>query len=372
MASAPRSAAGDSANTPKRLGTKPKLRPMPSSSGRLAAGAVSVVWTANLVMASLLNRDEACSSRLKGVGCRTMVGRTSTKTPDFISETPDRDLLSDVLQTLRLRARIFKQGSYCGAWALDATGATGTIFHLIGRGQAWLHREDEREPLVVCGGDLVMFPRADWHQLSGTPRRQPGMRSGSTGDGPFTTVLCARVDFEAGRANPVLEALPPVIVVRSEDRGTSAELHALARLMLVEYEAEAVDRQGVLDRLAEAMFVLVLRHHMTRTPQLKGFLGALKDERVARALAALHRRPGEGWRVRTLAREAGMSRAMFAERFAALLGRTPMQYLAAWRMHLADEILRVGRASVAQRHIALSGLLPDRASDSGSGLELPW
>jgi AraC family transcriptional regulator, activator of mtrCDE len=296
----------------------------------------------------LVARDERCSSRLKGVDCRTMAGRKSVKTPDFISETPDLDLLSDVLQTLRLRALIFKQGSYCGKWALDATGATGTIFHLIGRGQAWLHLKDEREPLVVRGGDLVMFPNADWHQLSGTPRRQPGTRSGETDDGPFTTVLCARVDFEGGRANPVLEALPPVIVVRSEDRGTSAELHALARLMLVEYEAETVGRQGVLARLAEAMFVLVLRHHMTKTPQLKGFLGALKDERVARSLAALHSRPGEGWRVHTLAREAGMSRTAFAERFAALLGRTPMQYLAAWRMHLADEMLRVGRASVAQ------------------------
>ena len=101
-----------------------------------------------------------------------MVGRTSLKRPDFISETPDRDLFSEVLRTLRVRAEIFKQGSYCGPWALDATGATGTIFHLIGRGQAWLHREDEREPVVVRGGDLVMFPRADWHQLSGTPRRQ--------------------------------------------------------------------------------------------------------------------------------------------------------------------------------------------------------
>jgi AraC-like DNA-binding protein len=277
-----------------------------------------------------------------------MAGRKSVKTPDFISETPDSDLLSDVLQTLRSRARIFKQGSYSGAWALDATGATGTIFHLIGRGQAWLHHKDESEPLVMRGGDLVMFPRADWHQLSGTPRRQSGSRSGASGDGPFTTVLCARVDFEAGRANPVLEALPPVIVVRSEDRGTSAELHALARLMLVEYEAEAVGRQGVLDRFAEAMFVLVLRHHMTKLPELKGFLGALKDERIARALAALHAKPGEGWRVHTLARKAGMSRTSFAERFAALLGRTPMQYLAAWRMHLADEMLRLERASVAQ------------------------
>ena len=257
--------------------------------------------------------------------------------------------MSDILQTLRLRGRIFKQGSYCGDWALDATGVTGTVFHLIGRGQAWLHREGVREPLIVRGGDLVMFPNAEWHQLSGTPKRQRGMREGGgRSDEPFTTVLCARVDFEAGGANPVLQALPRVIVVRSEDGATSAELHALARLMLVEYEAANAGRQGVLDRLAEAMFVLVLRHHMAHAPELTGFLAALKDERVARALAALHRSPGEGWRVDTLAREAGMSRSVFADRFGALLGRTPIQYLAAWRMHLADEMLKARRSSVAQ------------------------
>jgi AraC-like DNA-binding protein len=276
-----------------------------------------------------------------------MPGRVSTQKPNLIAETPDIDLLSDVLYTLRVRGRIFKQGSYCGAWALDAAGATGTVFHLIGRGQAWLHREGEREPLVVRGGDLVMFPRGAWHQLSGTARRQPGMQAGG-GDGPFTTVLCARVDFEAAGANPVLQALPPMIVVRSEDRGTSAELHALARLMLVEYEAGACGRQGVLDRLAEAMFVLVLRHHLSSAPELKGFLAALKDERVSRALAALHRSPGESWRVHSLARLAGMSRTVFAERFAELLDRTPMQYLAAWRMHLAEEMLRTRGTSVAQ------------------------
>jgi AraC family transcriptional regulator, activator of mtrCDE len=265
-----------------------------------------------------------------------------------MSETSDFDLLSDVLQTLRVRARIFKTGTYCGDWALDATGATGTIFHLIGRGQAWVHREGEREPLIVRGGDLVMFPHADWHQLSGTPQRQPGMCPGRDGEGPFTTVLCARVDFEPGGANLILGTLPPVIVVRSEDSHTSAELHALARLMLVEYEAGEAGRQGVLDRLAEVMFVLVLRHYMTRASELKGFLAALKDEHVARTLAALHHKPGERWRVDTLARAGGMSRTVFAERFVALLGRTPMQYLAAWRMQLADEMMTVRHLSVAQ------------------------
>ena len=277
-----------------------------------------------------------------------MAARISPKKPDFISKTPDVDLLSDVLHHLRLRARIVRQGSYCGAWALDATGATGTIFHLIGRGQAWVHREREREPLIVRGGDLVMFPRADWHQLSGTPRRQPAMRLSAAGSGPFTTVLCGMVEFAACEMNPIVQTLPSVIVVRSEDQDTSAELHALARLMLVEYEAGAAGRQGVLDRLAEVMFVLVLRHHMQRAPKLKGFLAALKDERIARALDALHRTPGAEWRVDTLARAASMSRTVFAERFAGLLGQTPMQYLAGWRMHLADEMLKMQGSSVAQ------------------------
>jgi AraC-like DNA-binding protein len=106
-------------------------------------------------------------------------------------------------------------------------------------------------------------------------------------------------------------------------------------------------RKSVLNRLAEVMFVMVLRHYMQQAPELEGFLAAEGRAR-SRALAALHRTPGEGWRVDSLAREAGMSRTVFAERFVALLGRTPMQYLARWRMHLADEMLRRRRSSVAQ------------------------
>ena len=277
-----------------------------------------------------------------------MAVRKSTEKADFISQTPDRDLLSAVLASLRLKVGIFQQGSYCGGWALDAGRVSHAVFHLVGRGQAWVHRAGEREPLAVHGGDLVMFPHGGWHQLSGTPKRQPGTRLQATGKGSYTTVLCASVTFEAGPLNPVMQALPPVIVVRSEDRSASAEFHALARLMLTEYEAAGPGRQGVLDRLAEAMFVLVLRHHMQHAPELNGFLAALRDERVAAALTAMHAAAGKNWTVDQLARSAGVSRTVFAERFVRLIGQSPMQYLAAWRMHLADAMLRTRRSSVAQ------------------------
>jgi len=111
------------------------------------------------------------------------------------------------------------------------------------------------------------------------------------------------VEFATREVNPIIQALPPMIVARSEDQSTSAELHALARLMLVEYEAGVAGRQGVLDRFAEVMFVLVLRHYMQHAPELKGFLAALKDERIVRALGALHRVQIGGWR-RSRARRA--------------------------------------------------------------------
>jgi AraC-like DNA-binding protein len=170
-------------------------------------------------------------------------------------------------------------------------------------------------------------------------------------------VLCAKVEFEAQGSISIMQSLPGTIIVRGEDQGTSAELHALARLMLAEYEAGSPGRQGVLDRLAEVMLVLVLRHHMQRASGLSGILAALRDEQIARVVGAVHRHPGKDWRVENLAREARMSRTVFAERFTRLLGQTPMQYVASWRMHLANEMLQAQHASVAQvaEHLGYRG-----------------
>jgi AraC-like DNA-binding protein len=148
--------------------------------------------------------------------------------------------------------------------------------------------------------------------------------------------------------NPVMRSLPPVLVVHSEDAKASAQLNALARVMLAEYESGAAGQQGVLDRLAEVMFVLILRHHAEHTLHVGGLLGALRHPKLSRALEALHGDPAQLWTVGSLALAAGMSRTSFAERFNAVLGETPMHYLTGWRMQLADTALRHGDKSVAQ------------------------
>jgi AraC-like DNA-binding protein len=104
----------------------------------------------------------------------------------------------------------------------------------------------------------------------------------------------------------------------------------------IEYQTRMPGRSSVLSRLAEIVCVQVLRIWIQQMPaDMKGWVQGLKDERVAMALQAIHKDPGQRWTVASLAREAGMSRSVFAARFKALVGESPMEYLARWRMHRA-------------------------------------
>src|SRR6185503_17634803 len=86
----------------------------------------------------------------------------------------------------------------------------------------------------------------------------------------------------------------------------------------------------------------------SRTDDTDGWLAAMRDERIGRALAAIHHRPGEPWSVESLAAVAGASRSIFSERFAKLVGMPPARYVARWRMHVASGWLENERASVGE------------------------
>jgi AraC-like DNA-binding protein len=266
-----------------------------------------------------------------------------------MSETSHSDLLSDVLHSFRVRVHVFKKGSYCGAWALDSGNHRGSVFHLIGRGAAWLHSEQQETPLALRGGDLVMLPKGDWHQISGTAERQlaPTLTPKDVA-GPSTTVLCARVESTAGPVDPIIRALPDILVVHAEDQGTSSQLQALARMMMSEYESGVPGGQAVLERLAEIMYVMIIRHHMQNTSTRRGLLAVLTDDRLTTVLAAIHQDPGHDWRVDEFANLAGMSRTAFTQKFNRVMEMTPMQYVTQWRMQLAKELLYDRRNSVTK------------------------
>jgi AraC-like DNA-binding protein len=250
-------------------------------------------------------------------------------------------VLASVLGTYPLRATISDSFRYCGQWREREPDTPWATFHLLASGLCWVEAEPGilRAPLRLEAGDLIIFPRGAAHVLSNAPPGQPDEASPED-----TTMLCGDLRFPAGTRNPVLEALPDCLLVRHAE--SEARFAQLAELLILESRQRAIGNQVVLDKLGDALFVMAVRHHLTRVQDPRGLLAALLDPKLALALEAIHRHPGSNWTVQRLAEVACMSRTAFAERFAEVLGTSPHQYLTELRMTEALRLLRDPRLSV--------------------------
>jgi len=245
---------------------------------------------------------------------------------------PAADVLRDLLSAYRLTAKVFGHASYCGSWNLNTSGSRKCAFHVVAKGPCLLQTRDR--PAVRLGaGDLVMFPRDAWHNLCAA-------------DDTEASITCGYFEFSEVGGNPILDVLPAMMLVRTDGQGERAPIAELVRLLVAEAEAQRPGGAFVLDRLAEALFAMVVRTHLESAEGKRGLLAALAEPRLARVLAAIHREPDHEWRLEGLARLANMSRTAFATAFAEAVGLPPMQYLAEWRMRRAAMLLKDPRNSV--------------------------
>src|SRR5262249_17479143 len=148
--------------------------------------------------------------------------------------------------------------------------------------------------------------------------------------------------------HPLLELMPPLLVVRGAGQ-KDPTLRIFLETMATELREQRLGAATVMTRLADVVLARVLRSWVeSRADDATGWLGAVREPPVGRALAAVHRRPGDPWSVARLAGAARMSRSVFFEKFTAVVGVTPARYLSRWRMHLASAWLRRDRLSVAE------------------------
>lgn len=259
------------------------------------------------------------------------------------------DLLSDFLQTLQMRAAVFANPTLCGNWQVNSMHQPGPSFHLVAHGGGWLHLATGAPAVPIHSGDLLVFPRGAWHMLAAGSELGDGESGAETANAEGTTgLVCGNLTFVAQSQNPILDALPDVLVLSTSEGAGAADVGPLARLLAVEAMQDSQGRRAVLDRLAEILFINVLRHVIREPAKVTGVLAALADARIGRALAAFHRAPGKQWQLDELAALAGMSRSSFASHFQRLVKMSPMQYLAHWRMLCAEIQLTTTRRSVAQ------------------------
>lgn len=264
------------------------------------------------------------------------------------------DSISPILDAFHLNASVFERARFCGHWALTHAGGEQASFHLVSAGRCWLDRLDGEPPMPLDEGDLLVMPRDAPHRLGpaaelGTDR-QPERRPLAT-PGEGTGLVCGHFGFDEGTTNPILDALPDYLLIRADEARGNRALSSLVELLVNEAARDDAGSEAMINRLSEALFIEVVRHHLATAEAPAGVLAALADPVLARALHALHRHPEADWNLDALARAAAASRSALSARFRAALGVAPMTWLFRWRMQLARRRLRDGDtvARVAER-----------------------
>jgi AraC-like DNA-binding protein len=285
-----------------------------------------------------------------------MLGSSSDGT-----DGPRPDALSEVLQDLRLSGGSYGRCELAKPWGIDFPAQSEARFHFVALGRCQLHAPGAGW-VPLEGGDIALFPHGSEHALSDSThgRRKPidslprveigehtyQLREG--GSGPKTVLACCSIHFENPAIHPLLELMPPLILVRgaaSKDPVLPSLLDAMADEVL----GRRIGAATVMTRLADVVITRVIRSWVEdRNDTTTGWLAAIRDPNIGRALADIHRRPGEPWSVESLADVARTSRSLFSQRFASVVGMPPARYLTRWRMHLATQWLKDARVSVAE------------------------
>jgi AraC-like DNA-binding protein len=289
----------------------------------------------------------------------------------------DADVLSDVLRSVRLTgAMLFLVDAstpWC-TWAPPTEAFRRVVlpasqhlvsFHIVTRGRCWAGlRGATPEPLEA--GDVLVIPHGDAYFLAdpaeaeetyGTDDAVAFFRQMAAGEmptaieeggggAPSTQFICGFLGCSLRPFNPVLAALPRVVHLRSATMSAERMRH-LTAFAQTELREPSPGGRAVVLHLAELMFVEVMRRYMDAMPTSQsGWLAGLRDPLVSRALARLHGAPAHAWSLEALAADIGVSRSVLAERFTHVVDQPPMQYLGAWRMQLACELLNDRAARV--------------------------
>lgn len=278
------------------------------------------------------------------------------------------DALSAVLAPVRLQQTRWAFTVGRTPWGVALSGGKSCVrFHYVVRGSAWLSVGKVDEPEVaLSGGDLAILPLGHAHVLRDHRRSAPVrfddvarcdsrntvMRLEVGTRGPETNFVTACFVLDDPLAQQILSVLPPVIRMTPEaEQGVPSFLENI-QFITREVETDRPGSEIVLLRMADVIFIQILRAYLTRVPDgSAGFLGALRDPSTAAALAAMHHRAETPWTVASLAEEVGLSRSAFAARFTQLVGEPPLGYLTRLRMQKAATLLREGATLAKASHL---------------------
>ena len=277
---------------------------------------------------------------------------------------PSSDPLGEALHLLQMTGTLYCRAELTAPWGVEVPPLDDVMtFQVVTAGRCWLEIGGAA-PRLLQPGSLTLIPHGTRHRMRSSPKakleplfdlpverineRYEIMRHGGGGDLTHVTYCVLRFDSVAARR--LLGLLPEVMHIDAFEDEVGGWLQSTLRLIAREAAALRPGGETVITRLSDVLVVQTIRAWLESAPEAqRGWLAALRDEQLGRALAAIHRDPGRDWSLVELAKEARLSRSAFSERFSRLVGEAPMHYVTDWRMQVA-------RASLQKRAEPLSAL----------------
>ncbi len=284
------------------------------------------------------------------------------------------DALSDTLRIMRLSGGLFLRAEFREPWCLSVKvlprscerhlgdDAQVIPYHYVLEGELHVRMKDGWE-FVARAGESILFPRNDWH-LMGSDLSLPAISSEQVvrissdgqlasialGDAALTTrLVCGYLGGERIYGNPIISALPSALCLDVRNSSSADWIRNTFQYAAEQIAAGHLGSDAIMSKLSELLFVEAIQRYVeTAESTGTGWLSALRDPFVSRALALLHARIEEPWTVDRLGREIGLSRSALAGRFNEVLGLPPMQYLTNWRIHVAARKLLDSNRPISQ------------------------
>jgi AraC-like DNA-binding protein len=273
-----------------------------------------------------------------------------------------QDPLGEALHFLRVTGSFYCRSELTAPWGLTMPAWQGCLwFHIVTAGRCRLE-VDGAEPRMLQPGDLALVPHGQGHVLGSGPdvitpdvmglehefqNRYAILRHG--GGGAATTLVCGAVRLDHPAAHLILPLLPMVIHVEPSGSPQAEWMQSTLRLVAAEAAEMRPGGEAVITRLSDILVIQALRAWIETDPAAqRGWLGALRDRQIGRAITLIHRDPARAWTVASLANELAMSRSAFAARFTELVDEPAMHYVTRWRMQTARTLLAEDGVTVAE------------------------
>jgi len=271
-------------------------------------------------------------------------------------------LIDNLLHSIRFRSSAYFRPELRAPWgfSIDVGGPT---FHIVSHGKCWIEVKGVAKPVQLSAGDFVVMPRCDSHIVRDFPTtpvvdyfdflkgRAPDKQGAFSagGGGSVARLVCGGMQSENGATDPLLAVLPPLINFKGGGEDAAPGVRVTVSHIFEELGSGRSGSAAVVTRLADILFMQIVRAYLDENIDTaeSGWLAALRDRQIGRALVLLHDKPHQPWTVAELADRVALSRSAFADKFTKLVGEAPLRYLTRLRLNAAAARLRSGNEKLS-------------------------